>query len=92
MQFPIYLLTSAIGGGILGAVHGAADGFLELRQRQQQRQQQQSLRETGEYVVPRIAYHGITGALLGPWFPVVVPLYYFVWKDRQCSFWLKAKK
>jgi len=78
MRFPTYLLTSAIGGGVLGAVHGATNGFLELQQRQL------SLREMGEHMVPRIAHHGITGALLGPWFPVVVPLYYFAWKDQRC--------
>lgn len=77
---PKYLLLTAFGGATVGATHGAIIGFHEL------------LRDTRhistphltQYVVPRAIEHGKNGLFLGPWAPVLAPIYCFIWRDARC--------
>lgn len=79
---PKYLLRTALGGGAVGAVHGAILGFYEHIHDTRH----VSTPHLVQYIAPRAIEHGANGLFLGPWAPVLVPLYCMAWRDARCPY------
>ena len=78
-MFPQYLLASAAAGGVIGAVHGAVRGFIELHH-DTGSIKPPTTHHTTEYILRGAGTDGLQGLLMGPWAPVLAPLWLTVWK------------
>jgi hypothetical protein len=75
-----YLMTSAAIGAALGAVHGAGRGWRDLR-----RDVPQNLRRAEHlihYLAEPTLLDGISGLCVGPWVPLVTPLWFLRQQSR----------
>lgn len=94
MRSPVlrYVVSSAFLGGAVGIAHGSVRGAIEL------------YRDTGsvrpltqyhalEYIGRGAANDGLQGALLGPWAPVLVPLWFTAWRSQmKCPHFIRQLK
>jgi hypothetical protein len=66
----MYLMRSAVAGGILGTAHGALVAYKHPEPKY----------STAEVIIN----NGITGMLMGPWAPIAIPIWMWNHPDVRC--------
>ena len=77
-----YIVSSAFLGGTGGVAHGAIRGAIELHH-DTGSFRPLTQRHAIEYIGRGAARDGLQGSLMGPWAPVLIPLWFTAWRSQM---------